>query len=343
MAALSRRHLLAAGSALAAAAFVARASAQEAATPVASPAAGGLQPDGTWRFTDDRGVIAEAAALPTRVIAQTTAAAALWDFGVKPVGIFGPSRAADGTPDLQAGNLDLDTVEVLGDYGAFDLEKAISLQADLYVDVDRGNGDLWYITPEVEATLLERFPTIAILAANVPVTTTVAHFEALAAALDADLTAPAVAEARTAWETAETAFKAAIAAKPGLKMMAVSTGDNQAYVWNPPVLGDLSYYQSLGAEFVIPENPTAETLNNSEIMSWEQFGKYGLQADLILVDQREDLSLYADIDIWNSMPAVQAGQIGTWYGVFPFSYKGLGDTLNRMIEQVQTANPDLVS
>jgi iron complex transport system substrate-binding protein len=341
--ALSRRRLLAAGSAFAATAFVSRASAQDTATPAASPVAGGLQPDGSWRFTDDRGVIAEAAALPTHIIAQTTAAAALWDFGIRPVGIFGPSRAADGTPDLQAGNLDLDTVEVLGDYGEFDLEKALSLQADLYVDVDRGNGDLWYITPDVEATLLERFPTIAIIAANVPVTTTVAHFEALAAALAADLAAPAVADARTAWQTAEAGFKAAIAAKPGLKMMAVSTGDNQAFVWNPAVLGDLSYYQSLGAEFVAPENPSESTLYNSEIMSWEQFGKYGMQADLILVDQREDLSLYADIDIWNSMPAVQAGQVGTWYGVFPFSYKGLGDTLNRMIEQVQNVNPDLVS
>ena len=339
----SRRHLLTTGSAFAATTLISRVSAQETATPVASPVAGGLQPDGTWRFTDDRGIVVEADALPTRVIAQTTAAAALWDFGIRPVGIFGPSRLADGTPDLQAGNLDLDTVEVLGDYGAFDLEKAIALQADLYVDVDRGNGQLWYVPADLEAQLLERFPTIDIIAANVPVTTTIEHFEALATALGADQSAPAVADAKSAWQTAEAGFKDALAAKPGLKMLAVSTGDNQAYVWNPPVLGDLRYYQSLGATFVVPENPSESTLFNSEIMSWEQFGTYGMQADLILVDQREDLSLYADIDIWNSMPAVRAGQVGTWYGVFPFSYKGLGDTLNRMIEQVEKADPGLVS
>lgn len=343
MSVLSRRHFLAGSSAFAATAFVSRVSAQEIATPAASPVAGGLQPDGTWRFIDDRGIVIEADTLPTRVIAQTTAAAALWDFGIKPVGIFGPSRLADGTPDLQAGNLDLDAVEVLGDYGAFDLEKAIALQADLYVDVDRGNGQLWYMPADLEAQLLERFPTIDIIAANVPVTTTIEHFEALAAALGADQSAPAVADAKTAWQTAEAGFKDALAAKPGLKMLAVSPGTDLVYVWNPPVLGDLSYYQSLGAEFVIPENPTEASLGNNEEMGWEQFGQYGLQADLILIDQRDDSSFLADVDIWNSLPAVQAGQIGIWYGVFPFSYKGLGNTLNRMIEQVQNADPGVVS
>ena len=92
-----------------------------------------------------------------------------------------------------------------------------------------------------------------------------------------------------------------------------------------------------------PPDPSEASLGNNEEMSWEQFGKYGAQADLILVDQRDDGSILADIEIWNSLPAVQAGQVGIWYGVFPFSYKGLGDTLNRMIEQVRNADPDVVS
>ncbi|MGH2549055.1 MAG: ABC transporter substrate-binding protein, partial [Thermomicrobiales bacterium] len=264
---LSRRQLLAAASMLAATTVSSRALAQDTATPAASPMASGVQPDGSWSFSDDRGVVIHTDALPTKIIAQTTAAAALWDFGIKPVGIFGPSKAADGTPDLQVGNLDLDTVEVLGDYGAFDIEKAIALQADLYVDVDRGNGELWYVPTDLEAQLAERFPSIAIIAANVPVTTTIEHFEALASALGADQNTPNVAGAKTAWETAETGFKDAIAAKPGLKMLAVSPGTDLVYVWNPPVLGDLSYYQALGAEFVIPENPTAASIYNNEEMS----------------------------------------------------------------------------
>lgn len=343
MTSLSRRQILAAATGLAATVAAPRAMAQETATPAASPLAGGLQADGSWRFTDDRGVEAITDALPSRIIAQTTAAAALWDFGIKPVGIFGPSRLADGTPDLQAGNLDLDTVEVLGDYGELDLEKAIALQADLYVDVDRGSGELWYVPADLEAQLNERFPTIAIIAANVPVTTTIEHFEALAEALGADLEAPEVAETKSTWTTAEAEFKALLAEKPGLKILGVSPGEDLVYVLNPPVLGDLQYYQSLGAEFIVPENPTESTFFNFEETSWEQLGKYAAQADLILIDQRDDTSFLADVEIWNSFPAVQAGQVGTWYGVFPFSYKGLGDTLNRMIEQVSAADPGVVS
>src|SRR5690606_21754014 len=102
-------------------------------------AADGVQPDGTWAFTDDRGVRVVADALPTRIVAQTSAAAALWDFGVKVVGIYGPNRHEDGSPDFQAGNLDLDAVEVLGDYGTdsleIDLEKFVELDPDLVVDM----------------------------------------------------------------------------------------------------------------------------------------------------------------------------------------------------------------
>lgn len=342
MTALSRRHLLAGATALAATSISSRALAQETATPEASPVASGLQADGSWVFTDDRGVTIHTDALPTKIIAQTTSAAALWDFGIKPIGIFGPSRSADGAPDIQAGDLDLDAVEILGDYGAYDLEKAISLGADLYIDVDRGAG-LWYVDAALEETLLTQFPTLAITAANVPVTTTIAHFESLAGALGADLDAPEIADAKSAWVTAEAEFKALLAAKPGLKILGASPGEAEVYVLNPPVLGDLSYYTSLGADFIVPENPTASTSFNFELMSWEQFGQYASQADLILLDRRSDTTFLDNVEIWNTFPAVQAGQVGTWYGVFSFSYKGLGDTLNLMIEQVTAADAGIVS
>lgn len=336
---ITRRSLLAAASGLAlTAAITPEVAARQSATPEASPVSEGTQPDGSWQFTDDRGITIHTGATPSHIIAQTTAAAALWDFGIKPVGIYGPSRAADGTPDLQAGNLDLDTVTVLGDYGEFDLEGALALQADLYVDVDRGGG-LWYVPEDLEKTLLERFPTLAILAANVMVTETIARFEALSAALGADLGAPAVVEAKARWTANETAFKHLLAEKQGVKILGIAPSADQVFILNPKVLIDLSYYVSLGADFVVPENPTPSTFNNFEQLSWEQIGKYAEDADLILVDQRSDLSVLDGIELWQQLPAVQAGQVGTWYGVFPFSYTGLGDTLQRMIDQVSAANP----
>ena len=62
------------------------------ATPAATPPVpNGVQPDGSWSFTDDRGVTLTSPAVPSRIVAQTSAAAALYDFGVQVVGIYGPS------------------------------------------------------------------------------------------------------------------------------------------------------------------------------------------------------------------------------------------------------------
>src|SRR5690348_13132494 len=50
----------------------------------ATPAA-----DGPWSFTDDKGVTVELPARPLRIIADVNAAAPLWDFGIRPVAVFG--------------------------------------------------------------------------------------------------------------------------------------------------------------------------------------------------------------------------------------------------------------
>ncbi len=52
---------------------------------------------------------------PERIVAYVGTAAVLWDFGVRPVGLFGPQRQPDGTPEPAAGNIDLDAVESAGE------------------------------------------------------------------------------------------------------------------------------------------------------------------------------------------------------------------------------------
>lgn len=69
---------------------------------------------------------------------------------MRPVGICGPSRTADGSPDFQAGNIDLDAVEVLGDFGEMDLELLVTLQPAVYVDPELYGGQLWYLGETVD-------------------------------------------------------------------------------------------------------------------------------------------------------------------------------------------------
>ncbi len=326
---LSRRHLLATAPAFALSPLVARAQA----TPGASDdAAGG------WTFTDDRGETISLPEMPTRIVAQTTAAAALWDLGVRPVAIFGPSRNPDGTPDFQTGNIDLDAVEVVGDYGEMDLEQVVALQAELYVDLTYG-GQLWYLG-ETEEQVRRVVPTLGISMEKISILDAIRRFEELAAALGANLEAPEIKQAKENFAEAEAALKEAIAAKPGLSVVVVSPTVDNVYVASPRWMVDLHYFHDLGLDIV---DHSTEDDNFFALISWEQIGQYS--ADIILVDARtsqEDLEKVSSIALWNALPAVQAGQVGKWYAAAPYSYDRLVPIMQELTEMINNAQADLV-
>jgi iron complex transport system substrate-binding protein len=298
-------------------------------TPDASPEAG-------WSFTDDRGVTVSLPVVPTRVIAQTVSAASLWDFGFQVVGVFGDVYAADGTtPDPQLGNVDVTQIANLGEWeGGLDIEKVVELGTQVYVDVDRGGG-LWGIAPDVEAQLLEVAQTIGI-ATTFSYMTATERFEQLAVSLGIDASAPDLVTARQSAAEAEAALTDAATAKPGLKVL-VLTGDptTNAYFVNPETAGDLMYYASLGVGIITPENPDPAHLDVFETASWEQVGKY--PADVILFDSRFDVSTLASDALWSALPAVQAGQVGSWDSVFPLSWQGLTGALENLTGTITDA------
>ncbi|RIK46563.1 MAG: hypothetical protein DCC58_02730 [Chloroflexi bacterium] len=180
------------------------------ATPASTPAQGTTPTSGEWSFTDDRGVTVTLPEPPARIVAQTTVGAALWDLGVKPVAVFGPYRTADGKPDFQAGNLDLDQVEWLGDYGELDQEKLAALNADIYVDFTWGAGLLWYLDEELEAQVKRIVPTIGISFENRSIIESIGRLEDLAVSVGADLNAPQLVEDRATFAAAEQELVSAI-------------------------------------------------------------------------------------------------------------------------------------
>lgn len=293
-----------------------------------------------WSLTDGRGITVERDAMPVNVVAQTISGASLWDFGVRVKGIFGDAIREDGTPDPQTGEMDLDTVEVLGTWASgLDLEAVIAVDAELFVDVGRAaDGALWSIAPDVEAALLEICPTFSIKVNGASTIESIARFEELAASLGGDLDSPANVEARAVFADAEAAFKEAIAAKPGLKVLML-TGDpaTNAYFVSPANGGGIGLYAlECGLDIVEPEEPDPANLNVFESASWEELGKY--PADLILYDSRQDPNLlFPDDPIWLSLPAVQAGQVGIWHSTFPYSYQKLNVVLAEMTARIDAA------
>ncbi|HWK82059.1 MAG TPA: hypothetical protein VNP95_14895, partial [Thermomicrobiales bacterium] len=212
-----------------------------AASPAASPAAG------AWSFTDDRGITVSLPARPTRVVAQTSSAASLWDFGFEVVGFYGPNDPDNTAGFPQVGDMDVARIPNLGDYGALDLEKVVALDPELYVDLDRGGDTLWYLDADSQAAIEQICPTIGINADGVSVVDIVKRYDDLAVALGVDPASETIASAKETFAASEAAFKETVAAHSGLKVLTVSSGeDGTAYIWNPNWLPDLIYFTSLG-------------------------------------------------------------------------------------------------
>lgn len=68
-----------------------------------------------WEFTDDRGSTSSGPDAPPRVVAYVRAGAALWEYGVRPVAVYGSGHdsGADADP-AKLGGLDPRQVAYLG-------------------------------------------------------------------------------------------------------------------------------------------------------------------------------------------------------------------------------------
>lgn len=298
--------------------------------------------EGEWTFTDDRGETITLPKRPERVVAYISVAAALWDFGIRPVGVYGTLRKEDGTPEAYAGEVDLDAVVSLGEvYGELDMEALVELQPDLIIyDIYWPDIDIWGIPPDAIEQVRSIAPIAGISYVSKPITDTISRLEELAGLLGADLQAPNVVEHRERFSKLSTDLETAITDKPGLKTMFASGWTDNLYIANPTFWSDLIYFKELGLDIVEPPVPADELW---ETLSWEQASKY--QVDLILHDARSSAlppEKLAEIPSWTSQPAVQASQVGKWYTEFVVSYRGFSIVLEDLAKTLSESKADIV-
>lgn len=300
-------------------------------------------PTAGWSFTDDAGVTVSLPEAPQRVVAYVNLAAALDDFGAKPVGYFGQPLRPDGTRETIAGDMDLEGMVSAGpDYGAFDIEALVAEDIDLIVN------DMWETPPTfwgLEEGAVEQINTVAPIVnlwfVGQPVTETIERVGELAAALGADPDDSQVTADREAFLAAEAELKDAIAANPGLKVaFASGTPDEAFYIGNPNVNADLMYYASLGLDIVAPEDQASFF----EELSWEEAGRYPV--DLLIMDDRQWSStpeeLIEKVPTFAALPAVKAGAYGPWASEWVPSYPGMTPVLKGLAELIRNADPDIV-
>ncbi|MGQ4431530.1 ABC transporter substrate-binding protein [Streptomyces sp. SAS_260] len=309
---LSRRGILAAGGALGLGAVLAACGDDDAKSGGSDKETTAAK-SGPWTFKDDRGQTAKTDRTPANIVSFIGVAAALHDYGIESKGVFGPTRLKDGKADVQAGDLDISKVTVIGnEWGQFNIEKYAALSPDVLITtMFDAAGTLWYVPEESKKKILAvGAPSVGISVYDVQLPTPLQRMLELAKSLGADTTSSTITAAKKRFEDAAARLRAATKAKPNIKVLVGSASQDIFYVSGSNLSIDLEYFKGLGVNFV---EPAASALKASggwyENLSWENVDKYG--ADVIMMDNRTSAIQPADITegTWKKLPAVKAGQV----------------------------------
>lgn len=224
-----------------------------------------------WEFTDDRGITLRRIGRPERVAAYVRAGAALWDLGVRPVGVYGSGHDGDEPDRAKSGALA--DVPYLGAGKALDDGAIRSVRPDIVVDVTYDREKPYAVTEA--AAKRAGAPVLALaVGADTSLPNILARFAQLSVALGGE---PAGGEGELA--AAEDAVRSAASAP--LKVLALSAaGARQVHLARPGTWPELRHLAELGVEFVEPGAGGA----NWATTTWEH--AVGLAPDLVLADAR---------------------------------------------------------
>ncbi|MEV6394856.1 ABC transporter substrate-binding protein [Streptomyces sp. NPDC051907] len=331
---LTRRGVLAAGSALGLGAALAACGKDDDKGGADKSAA--KKSSGPWSFTDDRSTKVSLKAVPTNIVAFVGTAAALHDYGVSVKGVFGPTKTKDGKPDVQAGDLDVDKVEIIGNaYGEFKIEKYAALAPDLLVTNMWAKDDPWYVPPQSKDKIMKIAPSVLLWAAETSMQKALERHAELAASLGGDVKSKKAVDAKARFEKAAARLRAAAKSKPDVKVLIGSGSAELFYVSVPKMSADTLYFQELGVKFV---EPKANAQGFFEELSWENAGKY--DADIIILDNRTGTLQPKDLaskPTWAKLPAVKAGQVFPRVTEPIYSYDKCAPILEDLAKAIENA------
>jgi iron complex transport system substrate-binding protein len=289
-----------------------------------------------WVFVDDRKHTARLSERPTRIAAYTTSAAALRDWGVTPVGVFG----TDPPNDPWLADFPWTDSDIVGSvYGEIDTAKLRELRTELIVS-------RWFPLPQ--AAPLFGFKDLAQqkrIGAEMPIvglngqtiaTAQIARFSDLAQALGVQVSGGRVARAREAFDRAAERLSKVAQPKSDLRIIAISGEQSTVYVSKVSDAGDLAFYRHRGVPVVSARSPTPYW----DRLDWNHVDKY--PADGILYDARPyalPLAAAKRIRDFAALPAVRANQIGAWKADPPPSYQAYARTMNDLAATIASWRP----
>ncbi|WP_338703607.1 ABC transporter substrate-binding protein [Streptomyces sp. Q6] len=338
----SRRGILAAGGALGLGVALAACGNDDGSKDSGSGSTAKADKSGPWSFKDDRGTTVKLDKVPANIVAFTGVGAALYDYGVQVKGVFGPTTVKGGKPDVQAGDMDVSKVTVIGnEWGQFNIEKYASLAPDVLITTMFDDaGTLWYVPEESAKKIAKLAPSVGISVFDRQLTQPLERMYALAESLGADLKADKVVAAKKRFETAAARLRKAAKAHPDIKVMAGSASADIFYVSGTDLSIDLEYFKALGVNFVEPTEAAKKASGGwFENLSWENVDKH--QADIIMMDDRAQAlqpdALKGEKPTWDKLPAVKAGQVIARSPEPILSYDKCAPLLENLAEAIENA------
>lgn len=293
------------------------------------------EPEGSFEYTDALGNEISLDEVPTTVVAQSSVAASLWDAGYQVDGVFGELGDDPGST-YQRGNVDLDEVKAIGNtWGEFDADAYAQMEPDLLIDFVF-DGALWYVPSKQQKKLEKLAPILAVNGQPTNVDEAIAEFVDLATELGVDVDCnDALADAKEDYEEAVAELGEA---GDGLEILIASATEDTFYVVNPSKLPETLTMTDAGLD-VMAADPKGKVV--FEEYSWEEVGDFA-DADVILVDGRVEETMLAQAekaDTWKSLPAVEAGQVYTWYAGAPYSYAAYAEIFDELADQLTDSEP----
>lgn len=284
---------------------------------------------GPWSFTDTgfskTTTLDEA---PDSIVVDAYSAAALWDYGVRPTGVFGFGLTEEG--GLSVGNADVSQMAIVGQDAEFNLEKLLSLKPDVIVGFGNTDGSGWtWWDEKVQSDATATAPFLPVKFGNRPVQEVIEDYASLAKALGGDIESEAAISAKNAFNERLATLKTLAQEKPQLKIIALN-GYDELYVGQKS-LGQLALLEELGFTLTGPTDKSGWAS-----LSWEKVGDY--PADIVL-SYSGTAEQVKDHPVFSALPAVKAGQVVEWDDKRPFTYASYVQWFDELIEVLEAAKP----
>ncbi len=284
-----------------------------------------------WSFTDGAGRTITLDEAPERIVAFSSSAAALLQYGIRPTAIF-----ADGTGSEKSfEGLDIEGITYIKTaWNELKPEVLLALEPDLivteYFSFSQSYSGGEEMNPEREFGKIA--PILGVEQGD-SVLKSIEDYGVLAKALGADLNAPEIEAQRQAFEVARDRLSAAAAAKPGLKVLAGGNGGENIRIAVPTGSAELQDFMRWGVNIVTPE---AEPGDYWAFVSWELASEH--PADVMIVDdrfgpeQREEL---LELPAAQFVAAIKTGQVGDWPAWWIRTYSSYASELDKLAALIE--------